>query len=192
MRSALKLFLLTIFCLTLTNCALFSGGDEKDSENTEDYPKYENYSSSDIYKDIEGEGRDVSSEDYSDDDYGDAGSDDEGDSQDDELILSSGDGEEEENTPSAAMASVQEDPLPVEKVEKPKKKKRKKKRSSKKFKAGMYRMGIDCNMRKTASANSKKMGTVKKGKKLWVDAHNADWVKVYKKNGAVFINKGCL
>ncbi|MCB0378360.1 MAG: hypothetical protein KDD33_07695 [Bdellovibrionales bacterium] len=79
-----------------------------------------------------------------------------------------------------------EEKLPVEKNWKPKKP------ASVAFKNGMHRTTRNCNMRAKASANSKKEGLVKAGKKLWMEAHNEGWVKVYKKAGPVYLSKDCL
>lgn len=159
------------------------------SEVEEKPPELDSYSSSGVYKDIEGEtsdARNVTSEDYSDDDYGDVD-----DDADEKLILS--DADDENNEEPAQMVESGQADLPVETLEPVKKKRAKKKIASvSKFKNGMYRASVNCSMRAKASAKSKKVGTVKKGKKLWMEKHNKNWVKVFKKSGPVYINKLCL
>lgn len=197
MRSALKVVIFAVFCLSLANCSMFSKSEDTyqpETEGNEEVPKYDNYHSSGIYQDIEGESRSVSSSEYSDDEYGDVDGESEGDTDEDELYLSSGD-EGGESQASAVEEPVTQDPLPVEKLETPKKKKKMKKKKKKvgaAFKNGMYRVSVNCTMRKKPSTAGKKAGTVKKGKKLWMEGHNKNWVKVYKKSGPVFINKLCL
>lgn len=185
MRSALKFLLMCLLSSLLANCSMFSK-DTSDDEKPENPASYDGYSSSEVYEDIKGASRDGASEDYADDDYGDI----EGSSEDEALLMDSGE-EPQENDPLAG--TVAEDPLPVEKLEEPKKKAvSKAKKSSSKFKNGMYRFSVNCNMRSKPSTQSKAVGKVEKGKKLWVEGHNADWVKVFKKSGAVYVNKGCL
>lgn len=61
-----------------------------------------------------------------------------------------------------------------------------------KMKAGMYRFAKTCHMHSNPNTSSKKSGSVKVGRKLWVEPHNKDWVKVYKKSGAVYISRECI
>jgi hypothetical protein len=186
MRSLANILLTLTLGLFLCFCS-----STPETEETQNYPQYENYSSSGVYNDIQKEGadaRNVSSEDYSDDDYG------ADDDEDEDIYLSDGDNNEKDSEEAlSAYAEPADDPLPVEKIETVKKKKvSTKKKVSGKFKNGMYRMSVNCNMRQKPDAQSKAVGKVKKGKKLWVEGHNANWVKVYKKSGPVYINKLCL
>ena len=164
---------------------------------------------------------DYSDDDYGtvadNDDEGDDGDDEDGDDGEDEdgddgALLSGGGDEEpayqasdypQPDPPSFKTAATEpgDEPLPVEKLEPVKKKKKRKARKVRrkrasvaktKFKNGMYRMGRKCNMRKKPSTKAAKVGKVKKGKKLWVEAHNGKWVKIYKKSGAVYLHKSCL
>lgn len=64
--------------------------------------------------------------------------------------------------------------------------------TSSKFKAGMYKLTKNCTMYSEASNMSQPQGSVRSGRKLWIDAHSSDWHKVYKKAGAVFIPANCL
>jgi uncharacterized protein YgiM (DUF1202 family) len=196
MKSLTQTTLLGLCCLALSSCGLFGGGKKDDLNAEKGIPKYENYSSSGIYADIEGEagdsgtsagvqdlaaaqGRQTSSEDYSDDDYGELGSD------KDELFVDGMD-DEENNEEPAPMNEPGESQLPetevaaVAAVSVPA------------FKNGMYRTKRDCNMREEADPSSGKAGVVKKGKKLWMEAHNDGWVKVFKKSGAVYLSRSCL
>jgi hypothetical protein len=61
-----------------------------------------------------------------------------------------------------------------------------------KFKAGMYKFNSDCSMHVDASSISDKAGKIKAGQKLWIDSHDTNWHKVYKKSGAVYISADCL
>ncbi len=174
-----KVVTLIFLGLSLSFCG--STPKEEDSVSFE-HPKYEKYSSSGVYQDIEGESRSVSSTQYSDDDYGDV----EGGAEEGDLYMDEGSGPLEDDSEPLSMGS---EPMPVEEETKaapaPK-------AISKKFKNGMYKFKSNCTMRSQPSKTAAKAGTVSKGKKLWVEAHNAQWVKIYKKSGAVYINKVCL
>ena len=190
MRCLFRITFYTYLSLSLSFCSMFSKSEEKP---TDDIPKYENYHSSGIYNDIKGEGRSVSSEDYSDDDYGqvdEGGGDENYEKETDEIIIS--DSDLQDDNESSSM--VQDAPLPVQKLRQPKSRKRARKKiaSVSKFKNGMYRLSATCTMRKRASKSSKGVGKARKGKKLWMEKHNKNWVKVFKKSGPVYINKICL
>lgn len=60
------------------------------------------------------------------------------------------------------------------------------------FKAGMHKFTQKCNMKSEPSESGKNAGSVSAGKKLWLDNHDGQWVKAYKKSGTVYINKNCL
>lgn len=180
MKTAFKVLLLTLFGLSLSFCSSSPKEDEKVNFES---PKYEKYSSSGVYKDIEGESRGVSSTEYSDDEYGDV----EG-SEEDNLYVDEGASQVEDDSEPLSMGS---EPLPVETLDDPAPILQEKKVSSK-FKNGMYRLGSNCTMRSQPSKTARNAGSVSKGKKLWMEGHNANWVKVYKKSGAVYINKVCL
>ena len=47
-------------------------------------------------------------------------------------------------------------------------------------------------MKKDASDDSEKVGFIKKGKKLWVDKHDDNWGKVYRKSGHAFVPRHCF
>ncbi|MEM7645492.1 MAG: hypothetical protein AAF203_01170 [Pseudomonadota bacterium] len=64
--------------------------------------------------------------------------------------------------------------------------------SQKKLKAGMYKFGSRCQMFAEPNDGSDQQGSIRKGRKLWVDPHNEKWMKVYKKAGAVYIPANCL
>ncbi len=184
MKTAFKVLALTLLGISLSFCSSTPKEDEKvDFEN----PQYDKYSSSGVYQDIEGESRNVSSTEYSDDDYGAVEGDDESN------IFADDAGSETDIEDQSEPASMGSEPLPVETLgnsepatELPTKS------VSPKFKNGMYRVGSACTMRAQPSTSASKEGTVPKGKKLWMEAHNANWVKVFKKSGPVFINKVCL
>ena len=200
MKSALNIFMISILGLFVSFCSSTPDTPE------DNQPQYEDYDSSGVYNDIEGESRTVSSEeDYEDDDYGDAGSEEE--EEDDDKFLSGAD-EEEDNSepeaipePAAQMAAVQmseieeeekEEVVVAKPMKKMKKKKRRKKASIGSFKNGLYKFSRACNMRQSASKKGAKAGKVTTKRKLWVEAHNANWVKVNKKSGPVYVHKTCL
>lgn len=196
MNSTLKALLFTCLGMSVSFCSLFGATTEEKTENTP-----EQYSSSGVYNDIENAGNDraLSSEDYSDDDYGtlDAG----GGSDDDELFASNTEGyqDEENNTAPSSMeeGSAGTEPLPVESLssapeEEPVSVPKLSKKVSSKFKNGMYKFSKACNMRKSPSKKGRTAGKVATEKKLWVEGHNGSWVKVYKKSGAVYVHKTCL
>ncbi len=64
--------------------------------------------------------------------------------------------------------------------------------SSAVFKPGMYKFSKDCKMYSEASSSGDESGVIKSGRKLWIDSHDNDWHKVYKKEGAVYISSDCL
>lgn len=186
MFTLLRVLFLSTLCVGLSYCSTFSGSSEP-SETEENLPRYNNYHSSGIYEDIEKESRTPASTDYLDDDYGDL--------------------QEEQDEGAPFISDVQEDEepikktatqptavaLPVQKANKPKKSNLKRKSIKKThFKNGMYRVTTKCSMRSKASTQSKKMGEVSKGKKLWMENHNTGWVKIFKKSGPVYISKKCL
>lgn len=180
MGSILKICLYSLLSLSLTFCGMFS---KKESSENAEVPSYENYHSSGVYDDIAGETRGVSSTDYADDDYGDIDSE---SSNDVQMMV----GDTDDEAPAAEESKYE--PLPVETLQPEPLPIKKKKVAMPKFKNGMYRTSVNCTMRAKASTKSKSVGKVRKGKKLWMEAHNKNWVKVFKKNGPVFINKLCL
>lgn len=235
MRSVFRILLLSVLCVGLSYCSLFSSKkDEGDPAKPEaDLPKYENYHSSGVYKDIEKASADraPSSEEYKDDEYGEVA----GGSAEDEELLSESEPEQETDPlpndepanhdgPMLSDAGEEESadepgetPLPnanpskkakavkaakaakvakAEKSEKSEKakasKKDKKVASVSGFKSGMYPVSTNCTMRAKPNKSAKSMGTVDAGKKLWMEKHNDEWVKVFKKSGPVYLNKVCL
>lgn len=60
------------------------------------------------------------------------------------------------------------------------------------FKAGMYKFAKKCQMYAEPSSMSDKAGSIRAGRKLWIDKHDDDWHKAYKKSGAVYISADCL
>ena len=62
----------------------------------------------------------------------------------------------------------------------------------KKFKSGMYKFSEKCTMYKEPRALSEEAGSIRPGRKLWIDAHNDGWHKAYKKSGTVYISADCL
>ena len=64
--------------------------------------------------------------------------------------------------------------------------------SPKLFKSGFHNFAKDCNMRLRADKSGEVVGTVNRGKRLWVDDHSETWAKIYRSNGPAYIYKGCL
>lgn len=221
MRSAIRVLLYSVLCVGLSFCSLFSKKEEN-SEAEANLPKYENYHSSGVYKDIEkasGE-RAPSSEEYKDDEYGEteggaasAGDEDllsessepegadtdplpneEPAAQDDPLVAGSDDDEASNEAPSkpAKAKAKKATKAHVAKAKTKEKKESKKVASVAGFKSGMYPVSSNCTMREKPNKNAKSMGTVDAGKKLWMEKHNDEWVKVFKKSGPVYLNKVCL
>ena len=60
------------------------------------------------------------------------------------------------------------------------------------FKAGMHKFSKKCSMQAEPSSMSDEAGVIRPGRKLWIDAHNDDWHKAYKKSGTVYISADCL
>ncbi len=59
-------------------------------------------------------------------------------------------------------------------------------------KNGYFVFASACDMKSSPSADSKSVGNVSKGKKLWLDSHNASWFKAYKKSGTAYISADCV
>lgn len=164
---------------------------KSEAKKEEEIARFQDYYPSDLYTDLGEDNPDTSNErstaSYEDDDYA-AADEDPAESQNDEQNAYLDQQLDQEDELEAGT-----DPLPVEKaVQATQVKEVVKKVSAKKFKNGMHKFSINCEMKSSADASSKNVGKVKAGKKLWVENHNKDWAKVYKKSGAVFINKGCL
>lgn len=64
--------------------------------------------------------------------------------------------------------------------------------SSKKFKSGMYKFSKECTMYSEPRTFSREAGSIPAGRKLWIDPHDQDWLKAYKKSGTVYIPADCL
>lgn len=57
---------------------------------------------------------------------------------------------------------------------------------------GYYVFSRDCVMRTEPDAGSSGAGQVALGKKLWLDVHNSQWLKAYKKAGTVYVPSSCV
>lgn len=64
--------------------------------------------------------------------------------------------------------------------------------SSVSFSNGMRVFSSTCNMRAGASKSASILGTINRGKKLWVDNYSSGWAKVYRKAGPAYVSKKCL
>ncbi len=60
------------------------------------------------------------------------------------------------------------------------------------FKSGMYKFAEECKMYKEPRSFSDQAGSIPPGRKLWIDSHNENWLKAYKKSGTVYISTDCL
>ena len=60
------------------------------------------------------------------------------------------------------------------------------------FKPGMYKFEEKCTMYKEPRSLSAEAGSIPAGRKLWIDGHDENWLKAYKKSGAVYISADCL
>lgn len=63
---------------------------------------------------------------------------------------------------------------------------------TKPFNGGMHSFKKDCTMYSKPNTSSSSAGSVSKGKKLWIDPHNNEWHKAYKKSGTVYIHNSCI
>lgn len=189
MSSFVKTLLLLTLCSFITNCSLWQKSEE---DQQAEMARFQDYYPSDVYKDIEGEERSPSSNDkYEDDNY--AAADDDSANQDDEQNayldqqldkdedmdkgtdpLAANDQEEESEVADIADEAPAAVPTGTA------------------FKNGMHKFNADCAMKAKPDSGSKNVGSVSAGKKLWVENHNAQWAKVYKKSGAVYVSKSCL
>jgi len=78
------------------------------------------------------------------------------------------------------------------KIEKPSKPVRKPASHSGKMKSGMHTFTSECGMKTAPNSDSKDAGIVPAGKKLWLDVHNSEWLKAYKKAGTVYVPSQCV
>lgn len=59
-------------------------------------------------------------------------------------------------------------------------------------KNGFYNLSSNCMMKSQPDAGSEDMGSASSGKKLWLDVHDNNWFKAYKKSGTVYISSSCV
>jgi hypothetical protein len=59
-------------------------------------------------------------------------------------------------------------------------------------KNGYFVFASACDMKSSPSSDSKSVGNVAKGKKLWLDSHNDQWFKAYKKSGTAYVPANCI
>ncbi len=59
-------------------------------------------------------------------------------------------------------------------------------------KNGYFVFANACDMKSSPSSESKSVGNVAKGKKLWLDSHNDQWFKAYKKSGTAYVPANCI
>lgn len=85
-----------------------------------------------------------------------------------------------------------EDEAPVKKVVVIKSEVKNKRSPASSGKNGMRAFSADCMMKAQPDDASANMGSVSKGKKLWLDQHSATWFKAYKKSGTVYVPSSCV
>lgn len=88
---------------------------------------------------------------------------------------------------AAKPAPPAHDPMPMEAPQKSAPAK-----SGKVRKSGFYVFAKACVMRNKPSAKGTSAGNIAKGKRLWLDKHDASWMKAHKKSGSVFVSTSCL
>lgn len=183
MGSLKKILLLAFIGLAVSNCS--SSPEPLEDETPVEASEYQ---SSGVYGDIERETRSTSSEPYSDDNYG--ALDEEGST--DEALLADSSHESPSEEPAVESPRPKIAPTP----RKPKKSQaivgHHSEPAKKQFKSGMYGLGRDCDMHSKPTLQSKKVGSVSRGKKLWMEPHDGGWVKVFKKSGPVYLKKDCI
>ncbi len=54
------------------------------------------------------------------------------------------------------------------------------------------RLKRDCNMRSIASVSGRKVGVVKKRKKLWTETAGEKWIQVQRRSGPAYISQSCF
>jgi len=173
MRSIFKLIAISLLGMSLTFCS----SAPKDDSSADALPQYDDYQPVGTFDDGKETPRNTSSNPYEDDDYGDSSGGTTGDD-----VFS------DDNYDESSYESASQEPLPVEKLSTPKATTVR----AAQFKSGMYHIKNNCNMRAKPDQKASKKGLVPKGKRLWVENHNATWVKVFKKSGPVFLHKSCL
>lgn len=57
---------------------------------------------------------------------------------------------------------------------------------------GFYRFTKDCEMKSSPEEAATDAGHIPHGKRLWLDVHNAQWFKAYKKSGTVYVSTHCV
>lgn len=101
----------------------------------------------------------------------------------------------------AELPAETEKPVEIAKVEEPKpvetKKVEAKKTPSKRvpasaMKSGYFVFSESCDMKSSPKEKSQSVGSVSKGKKLWLDVHNSGWLKAYKKKGTAYVSADCV
>jgi hypothetical protein len=60
------------------------------------------------------------------------------------------------------------------------------------LKNGYYVFDSNCEMKSSPKSKSETVGSISKGKKLWLDVHNGTWLKAYKKNGTAYVPASCV
>jgi hypothetical protein len=60
------------------------------------------------------------------------------------------------------------------------------------LKNGYYVFDSNCDMKSAPKSKSETVGSISKGKKLWLDVHNGTWLKAYKKNGTAYVPANCV
>lgn len=58
--------------------------------------------------------------------------------------------------------------------------------------SGFYYFATDCAVRVSPDKNSTISNVVAKGRMLWVEEHGGEWARVFRRDGAAYIEKECL
>lgn len=96
----------------------------------------------------------------------------------------------EETEKSVEVAKVEEaQPVETKKVEA---KKTSSRAPASTIKSGYFVFADNCDMKSSPKDSSKSVGSVSKGKKLWLDVHNSGWLKAYKKKGTAYVSADCI
>lgn len=163
--SLLRIFAALLLSMTLANCAMF--GSSSDDEKMNEEPS----TMSDTDKEsMESDAMDKEDDSLSDNDASEGVDMDPSDSEDSNM---------DNDEPSVA-------------ADEPSEPEQSRAEASAPFKDGMYTFSEDCTMREDPESSAASAGTVRGGKKLWVEGYDNNWVKVFKRSGPVFVEKSCL
>lgn len=101
---------------------------------------------------------------------------------------------EDTEMPQASWEMEETDPAPAPTPKPaPKAKKSAQKRPASALSGDAMRTpASDCSLREKPVKSAAKLGIASKGRKVWTENHNAEWFKVYRKQGHAFVSKTCF